>query len=213
MSSIPTLGQGAFGALRQFVRKRPPGERCELCSLGLPTEHEHLLELANRQLVCSCQACAILFSGNQSARYRRVPYLVQALPGFRLGDEQWDSLSIPIDMAFFCHASAAGRVMALYPSPGGVIESSLTLESWAVIVADNPVLAKLAPDVEALLVNRIKEAREFYLVSIDQCYKLVGLIRSHWRGLSGGTEVWQEIGRFFEQLKERSRPALEMDHA
>ena len=57
--------------------------------------------------------------------------------------------------------------------------------------------ATLEPDVEALLVNRIGEARECYRVGIDECYKLVGLIRTHWRGLSGGQAVWDEIGRFF----------------
>ena len=44
---------------------------------------------------------------------------------------------------------------------------------------------------------------------IDECFKLVGLIRIHWRGLSGGTEVWEEIGRFFTSLNERSRPREE----
>jgi len=30
------------------------------------------------------------------------------------------------------------------------------------------------------------------------------LIRANWRGLSGGAEVWEEITRFFESLKQRS---------
>ena len=34
---------------------------------------------------------------------------------------------------------------------------------------------------------------QYYIVPIDECYRLVGLIRMHWRGLSGGTEVWKEI--------------------
>ncbi len=33
--------------------------------------------------------------------------------------------------------------------------------------------------------------------------KLVGLIRLHWRGLSGGAVVWGEIERFFEDLRRR----------
>ena len=62
----------------------------------------------------------------------------------------------------------------------------------------------------ALLVNRVGHVRgaapaEYYLVPIDECYKLVGLIRTHWRGLSGGTEVWREIGAFFAALKNESR--------
>jgi hypothetical protein len=41
-------------------------------------------------------------------------------------------------------------------------------------------------------------------VPIDACYKLVGLIRLHWRGLSGGAEVWKEIAKFFQSIKERA---------
>jgi hypothetical protein len=71
------------------------------------------------------------------------------------------------------------------------------------------VLFEMEADVEALLVNRIGHARgftdpEYYMVPIDECFKLVGLIRSRWSGLSGGTEVWREIGQFFSDLKERS---------
>ena len=85
----------------------------------------------------------------------------------------------------------------------------LALESWNDIVARNPPLAAIEPDVEALLVNRLGYARgysapEYYLLPIDECYMLVGLIRAHWKGLSGGTEVWQKIGEFFRSLKERA---------
>jgi hypothetical protein len=63
--------------------------------------------------------------------------------------------------------------------------------------------------VEALLVNRVGHTRgfsapEYYVLPIDECYKLVGLIRGNWRGLSGGTEVWQKIGQFFDSLKRRA---------
>ncbi len=79
----------------------------------------------------------------------------------------------------------------------------MALEAWQALADDNPVLRDLEPDVEALLVNRVGETRDYYRVGIDECYKLVGLIRTHWRGLSGGTAVWEEIGRFFAGLKER----------
>jgi len=59
--------------------------------------------------------------------------------------------------------------------------------------------------VEALLVNRVRGTREHFLVPIDECYRLVGLIRMHWRGLSGGREVWEEIEQFFEELRGRSK--------
>ncbi len=197
--------QSAIRALRRFVRPRAvAAERCELCAAELPPGHQHLIEPQTRQLVCACQPCAILFSGETQTKYRRVPQRIRALPDFRLTDSQWDSLMIPIGMAFFFHSSPAGKTLALYPSPAGATESLLDLESWASVVADNPVLQELEPDVEALLVNRVKGARDYYLVPIDECYKLVGLIRAGWRGLSGGAEVWAEIGRFFDGLKAAS---------
>ena len=64
--------------------------------------------------------------------------------------------------------------------------------------ATSPCCARCEPDVEALLVNRvarrerIRRARpDYFVVPIDECFRLVGLIRPHWKGLSGGTEVWR----------------------
>ena len=89
----------------------------------------------------------------------------------------------------------------MYPSPAGAIESLLSLESWADMVSEHPALQKMEPDVETFLVNRVSMPAEYYIVPIDECYRLVGLIRMHWRGLSGGTEVWKEIQQFFAELK------------
>jgi len=194
----------SFAALRQFVRERAPQERCELCGAAIAHEHPHLVELATRQMLCSCEACAILFFGGENARYRRVPRRVRLLEDFKLTDAQWDSLMIPIGMAFFCEVSSLGRVVALYPSPAGATESLLDMSAWADLVRDNPVLAELEPDVEALLVNRVGAERAYYRVPIDKCYELVGLIRTSWRGLSGGAEAWEAIGRFFAELKRQS---------
>jgi hypothetical protein len=121
-----------------------------------------------------------------------------------MDDQEWDSLLIPIKLAFFAYSSTAARIVARYPSPGGAMESSLDLEYWDAIVERNPVLKKFAPDVEALLVNRIVNPPQYYCVPIDQCYRLVGTMRTHWRGLSGGSEVWQQIDNFFQQLNQAS---------
>ncbi len=96
-------------------------------------------------------------------------------------------------------------MLAFYPSPAGATESLLELEAWQALVVQNPILGRLEPDVEALLVNRMNKDREYYRAPIDECYKLVGLIRANWRGLSGGSEVWEEVGQFFTSLKQRSR--------
>jgi hypothetical protein len=111
-------------------------------------------------------------------------------------------LLLPIDLAFFVNSSKAGRVVAYYPSPAGCTESLLSLEAWADIVRDNPVLERMQPDVEALLVNRTRERREYYIAPLDQCYKLTGLIRMNWQGFSGGEEIWREIEGFFGALRE-----------
>lgn len=208
MQPDSTVRRNPMSSLRQFVRRPqgPPAEHCELCGLALPAEHSHLLEPTSRQLLCSCEACAVLFSGRQEGRYRRVPREIQSLPDFRLSDQQWEELHLPINLTFFVESTPARRVLALYPSPAGAVESLLTLESWQALRDQNPVLSELEPDVEALLVNRMKGERAYYRTPIDECYKLVGLIRARWRGLSGGTEVWEEVARFFNQLNERSRP-------
>jgi hypothetical protein len=114
---------------------------------------------------------------------------------------QWDDLMIPISLAFFSYSTPANRVVALYPGPAGAAESALRLEAWREIADANPELQNLAPDVEAVLVNRVGATREYFIAPIDECYRLVGLIRMHWRGLSGGAAVWGEIGRFFDDLR------------
>lgn len=212
---IPDLpgGRNALASLRRFVRPPPARERCELCSAELAEDHAHLVELASRRLRCACEACAILFSNPAAPKFRRVPRDAWFLADFRLTDVEWQSLGLPINLAFFLHSTPAGRVVALYPSPAGATEALPPPEAWQALVEENPVLGKLEPDVEALLVNRLGPAVEYYRVGIDECYKLVGLIRTHWRGLSGGPTVHEETGRFFAALKKRSRRTGDTAHA
>ena len=206
---MPQQSFQAFGTLRRFARRGESEERCELCGSAVAPEHEHLVEPGKRRLICSCQACAILFSGQAGQRYRRVPARVRSLPGFLLTDAQWDSLLVPINMAFFFANSATGRVTAVYPSPAGATESLLPLENWEQIAHANPAVQSMDPDVEALLVNRLGAVRGFpenryFLVPIDRCFKLVGLVRTHWRGLSGGDELWREVADYFADLAARA---------
>lgn len=164
--------------------------------------HRHLLELPARTLVCTCDACTILF-GNEGAgagRYRVVPRGSLALPDFQITDGQWEELALPVNMVYIFWNSVEQRVVAYYPSPAGAMESLLNLEQWEELTRDNPVLADLTPDVEALLINRVKDSRQYYIVPIDVCYRLVGLIRLSWKGLGGGDEVWKAIADFFAEL-------------
>lgn len=103
--------------------------------------------------------------------------------------------------------------MAYYPSPAGSTESLLNLDAWAGLARDNPELERMSADVEALLVNRTRGRRDYFIAPIDECYKLTGIIRTHWRGLSGGDEVWQQIDDFFSGLHERALESQEATHA
>ncbi|HEX5425836.1 MAG TPA: DUF5947 family protein [Candidatus Acidoferrales bacterium] len=194
-----------FASLRQFVRVRSKAEtRCELCGAGIAPEHSHLLEANSRKVVCSCQPCAILFSSRAGANYYRIPSTTRFLADFNLQEAEWDALAIPINMAFFCLRNDAKVPVAYYPSPAGATESLLPMDSWRDIVDRNPVLHKLEPEVECLLINRVTKPHEYYVTPIDECYGLVGLIRSKWRGFSGGPEMWKAIGVFFTSLKARA---------
>ncbi len=199
----------AFSLVRQFARRRVAVEVCEFCGRTVGLDHQHVIEPATRRLACVCDACGVLFPGAHQ-KYKRVPRVVRGLRDFCISEAQWDSLLIPIEMAFFYDSSAAGRVMALYPSPAGATESLLPLETWQDIVRGNPVLADLQADVEALVANRLGLVRpatsdaEYYILPIDECFRLVGLIRMHWKGLSGGTEVWSKIAGFFTEMRARA---------
>jgi hypothetical protein len=206
-----------FSSLRRFAQEESGKaakeaveavqEHCELCSEPIPPDHRHLLEVSTREMICVCRPCSILFDREAASegKYRLIPDRHLFLEDFEMNDVQWESLRVPVDMAFFFYSTPAERVVAFYPSPMGPTESLLTLSAWEELERCNPVLGGMERDVEALLVNRVRGAREHFLVPIDECYSLVGLIRMHWRGLSGGREVWEEIGRFFEELRERSR--------
>jgi len=200
-------------ARQAAVEREATLERCELCSAPVAPEHRHLLDLRSRELMCACQACTILFDRRAAGagHYRLVGDRRLRIDDFELDDVMWADLRLPVDMAFFFNSSAEERVMAYYPSPMGPTESLLGLEAWEALVAANPVLTTLEPDVEALLVNRVRESRQHWIVPIDECYGLVGLIRTSWRGLTGGGEVWEAIARRFEELDRRSRPASRDD--
>ena len=187
-------------ALHGFLAPDRAIEHCELCGRMIAADHGHLIEPRQRTLgfvwpVGSHERGAI---GNGGLL--RVPTEVRRLGDFHMSDEQWNTLLIPIGLAFFFHSQAAGRVLALYPGPAGATESLPGLDAWQALAQANPGLASLAPDVEALLIHRIGPARQYYRVPIDRCYALVGLIRKHWHGLSGGSAVYTAVARFFADL-------------
>jgi Family of unknown function (DUF5947) len=179
-----------------------------MCAEPVGDGHSHVVNLDSRQIMCTCRACYLLFThqGAAGGRYRAVPDRYLRDPAFQLDDGAWEAIQIPVKVAFFFRNSDMDRVVAFYPSPAGATESLLSLEAWQDVVAANPVMTDLAPDVEALLVRRAGEGFECFLVPIDACYELVGLVRMHWKGFDGGQEAWEAIDGFFDAVRERSRP-------
>ena len=177
-------------------------ERCDFCSNPIPADHRHLLHVDDRQIVCTCETCRALFAGD--GPYRPTGTRTIWLDGLELPDEVWAGFRIPIGLAFFFESSSAGRVVAFYPSPAGTTECELDLGPWETLVAANPVLGTLETDVEALIVNRLGGAHEHAIVPIDECYRLVGLVRVSWEGISGGTRVEEAVSGFFADLQEQA---------
>jgi hypothetical protein len=184
-------------------------EHCDLCSEAIPADHRHLLDLRNRDLMCVCRACKMLFDRGAAGagHFKLVPDRRLRVDDLEMDDLAWEELRLPVELAFFFRGSQSNRVMAYYPSPMGATESLLPLDAWEQLERSNPLLLTLEDDVEALLVNRARGARRHWVVPIDDCFSLVGVIRMHWKGLTGGKDVWEEVGRFCDQLDRRSREA------
>jgi len=157
--------------------------------------------MRTQKIVCACDACALRFQDVVEGRFKLIPRDTRALPDFAMADADWENFALPINLAFFFYSTPGKKMMSYYPSPAGATESLLPLDAWEKLVSQNPPLQKLEPDVEAVLVNRAGKARNYFIAPIDKCYELVGTIRMHWRGLSGGQEVWDKIDRFFSHLK------------
>lgn len=202
-------------AVLQRLRETKPraqpraGEQCELCSEPIGDEHGHLVDVHARRLLCSCRGCYLLFmsDGAGGGHFRAVPDRYVSFSDFRLSSAQWDSLQIPVSVAFFLVNSALDRVAAFYPGPAGATESLLPLDTWQEVVDANPALATLQPDVEAFLVraDRNVGGAECFVVPIDVCYELVGRLRMLWRGFDGGREAHDALDEFFERVRTKAR--------
>ncbi|UAK35804.1 DUF5947 family protein [Nocardia asteroides] len=180
-----------------------------MCAEPIAEEHQHVVNVEGRQLMCVCRSCYLLFvDQNAALRYRAVPDRYLAFPDFTISQAEWDALEIPVSLAFFFRNSALGRTVAFYPGPAGATESELSLEQWQSILQRHPELDVLAPDVEALLIrvpDRSTERAACLLLPIDACYEFVGRMRLLWRGFDGGQDVRRYLGQFFAESSARAK--------
>ncbi len=177
-------------------------EKCELCGMPISDEHRHLLELNERRILCACEPCLAMKSG--LAHYCPVSTRTLWLDDFVFPDELWAAFQLPVGLAFFMRSTGTNSLVALYPSPAGATECELHLESWDKLVELNPILNDLEADAEALVVNRIVGAHQHAIVPIDECYRLVGLIKSTWQGISGGSAIEDAVPKFFEYVRHKA---------
>ena len=210
---MPGAPPGGSGALERVIRRtatrrqrlaagggrprQPADERCQLCGQPVPGRHRHVFDTERAEPLCACYPCSILFGKDQASQghYRLIPDR-----RIRLSGLSPSALGVPVGLAFFVR-QAEGRVVAHYPSPAGATRWEVGRAAWNSAVRGCPALADLAPDVEAALVNTARGRADAWLVPLDDCYRLVAIVREHWRGLSGGDRVWPEIERFFDELR------------
>lgn len=189
------------GALDRLIRRsasrdpRSP-DRCELCGGAVADGHAHVLDEQRREALCACRACALLFERDEAGhdRYRLIPRRRLRLAGLSPTE-----LGVPVGLAFFVR-EPDGTVVAHYPSPLGATRWEVDRAAWSGAVERCAPLRSMRPLVEALLVGSIRKLDEQWLVPVDECYRLVALIRQEWRGMSGGQTVWGRIEGFFHEL-------------
>ena len=204
--SSPLANLRRFAGVKpnERARRRSAVEKCDLCSVRLPSQHRHLLEVPTQRITCACDPCALRFQDVIEGRFKLIPRDARFLPDFVITNADWEDFALPINLAFFFYSTPQKKMMAYYPSPAGATESLLSLDAWDSLVRQNRALKEMQADVEALLVNRAGQARDYFIAPIDKCFELVGTIRMNWRGFSGGQEVWDKIDLFFSHLKENA---------
>jgi hypothetical protein len=205
--SAQTDPLGILKRIRNAPPRPRPGERCDMCNEQIPDQHEHVVNVESRSLMCTCRGCWMLFTsdGAGGGRYRAVGDRYAVVENFTMAGGAWDSFQIPVSVAFFFYNSSLDRVVAFYPSPAGATESLLELDAWDGLVAANPILETLTPDVEALLVRVDGNEDVAFVVPIDACYELVGQMRRLWRGFDGGREARDALDQCFSDIRARCR--------
>ncbi|MEU6478660.1 DUF5947 family protein [Streptomyces sp. NPDC047017] len=174
-------------------------ETCELCAAPVAGEHAHVYDTAQAEVRCACGPCSVLFAGDGAAggHFRLVPRR-----RVRLGRVDTEALGVPVGLVFFV-PRADGTVTAQGPSPAGAMRWEVDAAAWRRAAGQCPELASMEPDVEALLVNTVRGLDHHWIVPVDDCFRMVAVVRREWRGLSGGSRVWPAVEEFFAGLTER----------
>ena len=196
----------AGGGAASSAQPKPaaaPVEHCDFCETEIPSSHRHMVDLDERRILCACESCWSQRSDEPSLRPAGVRTL--RFPDFRLPDEIWARFEVPVGLAFFMINGQSGELSSMYPSPVGATESPIDPAAWTALIELNPGLEGLEPDSEALIIDRTDgRFRRAVIAPIDECYRLVGMIKVSWEGLSGGDGPANATKAFFESLDSSS---------
>lgn len=202
--------------LRRLIHFGTAENVCAFCQSIDSSHYCRLLDVPCRNIICACEECA-KHVAPLDENYKPIPCQTRALPDFQMTDYQWDGFALPINAAFFQFDTLAGEIVAVYPGAEGAVRAELTDDQWSALREENPVLADMQADVEALLVNRIGIAREYYIAPIDKCLELAERVSARWRETSSGEAVCREIEEFFSALRKdadaQSVNTMEVSHA
>jgi hypothetical protein len=181
----------------------PQLAQCGSCGASVPAGHRHLFDSRHAGVICACRICSLLFHEGIAAtkRYRVIPEKCLRIDGLGFDAMTWRTLEIPVQAAYFVYSSVSGKITAYYPSPHGSVESLIKMDAWRNLERANPVLMRLIPDVQALLVGGAGLASESWIVGINVCYRLVATVRSCWLQPDAKNAMQQSLGRFFESLR------------
>lgn len=181
-----------LSALRRFAAEAPASvSRCDGCASPLGPSHAHRYDPSRRRVECVCVRCA-----QPRPPWRVVPPRLEVVEDLGPAAEAWMSENVPVRLAFFV-AHDDGEGTASFPGPAGPTVSTIDRAEWASLQGHVPRLRALSAEVEALLVNRVDGARDTFIVSIDVCYHLVGLLR----GRRWGHRLGREAEELFADLR------------
>jgi hypothetical protein len=189
------------------------GPRCGVCDAVIGRVHRHLLAVAGRALVCGCADCHARPDSDRHRadpdRYLAVPDRYLAVPdrylefaGDVLDAATWDELRVPAGLAFVSRPAAGAGLVVCGPALGRTTEAELPEPVWERLVERHPSFAVLRPGVEALLLRRAG----CFLVPIDACLELAGMLRTSWRGFDGGPAGAGSLASFFARVRARCQP-------
>lgn len=204
-------GRSRLADVAQRPRPGPvdlDGERCDLCAAPVTEDHPHLLEVDGPAVRCACRACAILFDRTAAGNglLRRIPDRRWHLPDTVDDADTWMALGVPVQLAYLVVHDDGGATLH-YPGPAGTTHADVGDLAWADFVRHHPCLGGIEPHVEAVLVREQQRRRSSYLVPVDDCFRLIALMRRSWTGFTGGDAVWAAVDEWFEELASRARPA------